>query len=56
MIGWTADGSYQDALNYFDFLQPKAFLDGEEYILSRHEVFTFSPEVDWGQYILSFTW
>ena len=56
MVGWTADGIYQDALNKLDALQPKAYLDGDEFLLFRHEVFPFSSSIDWQQYIFSFTW
>ncbi|PKN04041.1 MAG: hypothetical protein CVU74_08915, partial [Deltaproteobacteria bacterium HGW-Deltaproteobacteria-9] len=56
MVGWIADGDYQDALNFYDLLQPKAYLDGEEFSLFRHEVFPFPAEDVWGQYAFSFTW
>lgn len=56
MVGWTADGIYQDAVNKLDALQPKAYLDGVEFLLFRHEVFPFSASIDWQQYIFSFTW
>jgi Tol biopolymer transport system component len=56
-IGWTADGTYAEALSQLEALMPTIVWDGGAPMsLFQHEVFPFTSQVDWGGYICSFTY
>lgn len=56
-IGWTADGTYTEALNQLAAMMPSVVWDGGSPVaLIQHEVFPFTSQVDWGSYVCSYTY
>lgn len=56
-IGWRAEGTYAEALDVYTIIMPQVSWDGGAPIdLIYHEIFPFSSEVNWEDYLYSFTW
>ena len=55
-VGWTADGTYPEALVYYENLMAKVSWDGGMPVdLVQHEIFPFTSQVDWAQYVCTYT-
>jgi Tol biopolymer transport system component len=56
-VGWTADGTYAEALNQFAAMMPSVVWDGGSPVaLIQHEAFPFTSQVDWVTYVCSYTY
>lgn len=55
-VGWTADGTYSDALTYYENLMAQvAWNGGAPVDLVQHEIFPFTAPLDWWGYVCTFT-
>jgi hypothetical protein len=55
-VGWTADGTYPEALAYYQDLQARvAWDDGLPVDLDQHEVFPFTSSGNWFDYACTYT-
>jgi hypothetical protein len=56
-VGWRAEGSYAEALDVYTIIMAQVSWDGPDPIdLVYNEIFPFSSEVNWEDYLYSFTW
>jgi branched-chain amino acid transport system substrate-binding protein len=55
-VGWTAEGTYPDALAYYQNLDAQVIWDsGAPVDLAQHEIFPITSSVDWFGYTCNYT-